>query len=99
MYWAAFRLEIGSGVGASSRVVVLLEIGLEGRGSCARGLVSEGSTSTGHQIIIVLGNSVLLLLHAPEDKGDTAKKKSTTNSTNDTSNDVLVGLAQAIAAV
>lgn len=41
--WAALRLEVGSRVGASSRVVVLLEVRLEGRRTSAvLGLVAQG---------------------------------------------------------
>jgi hypothetical protein len=98
--WASERsikiesLEIGCCVRTSAGVVVLLEVRLEGRGAGVGGLVAKGSTSAGHEIVVVLGDSALALLHAPEDEGNSAEEESTTHATDDTSDDLLVVLAQ-----
>lgn len=75
--------------------MVLLQVRLEGRGAGVGGLVSKSSASSGHEVIVVLGDSALALLHAPEDEGDTAEQKSTTDATDNATDDLLVALAQA----
>jgi hypothetical protein len=103
--WAALctcsdknRLEVGCRVWTYTGVVVLFEVGLEGRGARLR-LVAKSGTGTSHEIIVVLGDALLALLHAPEDKGNTAKQEGTANTTNNTTDDFLVALAQTAAAV
>lgn len=91
-------LEVGSGVGASTWVMVLLEVRLEWRSSVVVRLVSKSSTSSGHQIIVVLGDPVLTLLHAPEDEANTTEEESTSNTTHYTANDALLVRAEATAA-
>ena len=77
--------------------MILLKVRLEGRGACASGLVAKGSASAGHEVIVVFRDSALTLLHTPENKGNTAKQKSTTNTADNTTNDLLVALAQTAA--
>lgn len=75
--------------------MVLLEVRLEGRGAGVGGLVSKRSAGSGHEVIVVLGNSALALLHAPEDKSDSTEQKSATYTTDNTTDDLFVALAQA----
>lgn len=91
------RLEVGCCVGTSAGVVILLQVGLEGRGTCVGGLVAKRGTGAGHEIVVVLGDACLALLHAPEDEGDAAKEERATDAADDAANDLLVVLAQAAA--
>jgi hypothetical protein len=93
------RLEVGCRVGASTWVVVLLEVGLE---RCGRGgrvlLVAKSGTCAGHQIVVILTDALLTAPHAPTDESNTTKEDGTTNTTNDTANDALFSAAQSTAA-
>lgn len=80
--------------------MILLEVRLEWRcaGVVLR-LVTERGTSAERHVIIVLGDMVLALLHAPEDKGDATEKKSTTDSADHAADDFLVAVAYAATVV
>lgn len=91
-------LEVGCCVGAAAGVVVLLEVRLEGRGARVGGLVAEGRAGAGHEVVVVLGDSALALLHAPEDEGDAAEEEGAADAADDAANDLLVAVAQAAAA-
>jgi hypothetical protein len=94
--WGRLRLKVGCCVGSSSGAVVLIQVGLEGAGSRAvLRLVAEGSSSTGHEVIVVFLDTCLALLHAPEDKGDAAEEQSTSDTSNDATNDLFVGFTDA----
>lgn len=96
----ASSLKVGCGVRASTRVVVLLEIRLEWRSpSTVLRLVAKRSAGVEVQIIIVGSHLILALPHAPENECDAAKEQGTANAANDTTNDLLVRVAQAVAAV
>ena len=100
MRLAATRLEVGSGIWTSTRVVVLLEVRLEGRGTGAvLRLVSKRSAGVEVQIIVVSCDLALALLHAPEDESNAAEKERTTDTANDTTDNLLVGVAQSTAVV
>lgn len=91
----ALHLEVGSRIRASTGVVVLLEIRLEGRSTRAiLLLVSEGRSSSGHEVVIVLVDTRLALLQAPEDEGDTTKEEGTAYSTDHATNNLLVGITE-----
>jgi hypothetical protein len=76
--------------------MVLLEVRLEGGSTIgALRLVTESGTRVEVQVVIVGGDLVLTLLHAPEYKGDATEKEDTANTANDTADDLLVGVAQA----
>lgn len=92
-------LKVGCSVWSTTRVVILLEVGLEGRAMVVMRLVTESCTSTAHQIIIVFGNTLLAAPDAIADDGNAAKKDGTTNSTHDTTNDLLVVISQTTAAL
>ena len=79
--------------------MVLLEVRLEGRGTSVGGLVAESSAGASHEVVVVLGDARLALLHTPEDKGNATEEKSTANTTNDTTDDLLVALAESTAVV
>jgi hypothetical protein len=78
--------------------VVLLEVRLERRGTCVVSLVTKSGAGAGHEVVVVLGDAALALLHAPENKSNTAEEKSTADSTDNTTDDLLVALAQTAAA-
>lgn len=100
MHPAASRLEVGSCIWTTSRVVVLLEIRLEWRGTGAiLWLVSERSASVEVQVVVVSCDLALALLHAPEDESNAAEKEHTTDTANDTTDDLLVGVAESAAVV
>lgn len=61
-------------------------------------LVSKGGSGVEVQVVVVDSNLVLALLHAPEDESDATEKESTANATNDSTNDLLVGLTKAVSA-
>lgn len=97
---ATIRLEVGCRIGAPTGVVVLFEVRLERRGAVdILGFISQGRASTKCHIVVIGRNIVLTLLHAPEDESDAAQEKDTTNTTDNATDNVLVGLAQAAAAV
>jgi hypothetical protein len=91
-----YSLEVGCRVRACAGVVVLVEVRLErcGTGTVLR-LVAKGSTGVEVQIVVVGSHLVLALLHAPENKGNTTEKECAADAANDTSDDLLVALAQA----
>lgn len=90
-------LEIGSRIWSATRVVVLLEVRLEGACAAVR-FVAESGTCAGHQIRVVFGDALLLSPHAPAYDGNTTEKDGTTDATDNTANDGLVGGAEAAAA-
>jgi hypothetical protein len=97
---ATLRLEVSSRIWASTGVVVLLEVRLEGRGTGAvLGLVTKSGASAGHEVIVVFVDARLALLHAPEDESDTAEEESTADSTDHASNDLFLGCADAASTV
>jgi hypothetical protein len=90
-------LEVGSRVWSSTWVVVLFQIRLEWRGTSAvLGLVTKSCARVEVQVVVISSHLVLAPLHAPENKSNTAKKKCTSDTANDTTNDLLVGIAQAV---
>lgn len=90
------NLKVGSCIRATARVVILLEVGLEGRGTGAvLRLVAKGGASVEVQVIVISSDLVLTLLHAPEDKGNATEEESAANATDHAANDLLVGVAQA----
>lgn len=102
MRLAATHLEVRSGIWTSTRVVVLLEVRLEGRGTGAvLRLVSKRSAGVEVQVVVVSCDLALALLHAPEDESNAAEQERTTDTANDTTDNLLVGVAQstAVAAV
>lgn len=93
-------LEIGCRVGTSTGIVVLFEIGLEGRGAgSVLCLVAEGSAGTEGHVVVVFRDAVLPLLHAPENEGDAAQQEGATNTADNTTNHLFVGVAQAATVV
>lgn len=94
---AAPRLKVCRCIGASSRTVVLVLV--RGRCRAVLGLVTEGSSSAGHEVIVVFLDTCLALLHAPEDESNAAKQQSTSDASDDTTDDLLVGVAEATIAV
>lgn len=99
-YPSGGNLKVGCRIRASTGVVVLFEIRLEGRSAIGvLWLVTEGSSGAGHEVVVVFVDPALSLLHAPEDKGDTTEKKSTSNTSNYTTDDLLVGITDATAVV
>lgn len=97
---AAACLEVGSSVRASTGVVILFKVRLEGRGAGAvLWLLSKRGSSVHVEVVVVGSDLALSLLHAPEDKGNTTEKESTANATDNTADDLLVRVAQATAAV
>lgn len=79
--------------------MVLLEVRLEWRGtSSILWLVSKSSSGVEGQVIVVDSDLVLTLPHAPEDECDATKEECTADATDDTANDLLVGLAEAVSA-
>lgn len=79
--------------------MVLLEVGLEGRGAGVGGLVTESSAGASHEVVVILGDAGLALLHAPEDEGNATEEEGTANTANDTADDLLVALAKTSAVV
>jgi hypothetical protein len=95
-YPAESGLEIGCRVRTPTRVVVLLEVRLEGRGTIwILGFVPKSGACVEVQVVVVGGHLVLALPHAPEDKRNASKKKGTTDAANNSTDDTLVGIAQA----
>lgn len=93
-------LKVGCRVWTSTGVVILLEIRLEGRGAGSiLWLVAEGSAGTEGHVVVVFGDAALSLLHAPENEGDATKKEGTADASDNTTNDLFVGVAQAAAVV
>lgn len=90
---AAPRLEVCRCVGTSCTVVLILV--RDGGSRAVLGLVAKGSSRTGHEVIVVFLNTCLALLHAPEDESNATKQQSTSNASNNTANDLLVGVAEA----
>lgn len=91
-------LKVGSGVGTAAGVVVLFEVGLEGR-RVVLGLVAEGRTSAGHEIGVVLSHAALLLApHAPAHECYASEQKRTADTADYAANDGLVLVAQPAAA-
>ena len=88
------RLEVGRCVRTAAGVVVLLEIRLEGRGARVGWLVAESGTGAGHEVVVVLGDAALALLHAPEDESNAAEEEGTADTTDNTADNLLVALAQ-----
>lgn len=88
------RLEVCSGIWSATRVVVLLEVGVEG--ACRAGLVAEGSTGASHEVGVVLGDALLLAPHAPADDGNAAEEDGTAYAADDTADDCLLLGAEAI---
>lgn len=97
MYKAIQRwkhLEVGSGVGTDARVVVLLQVRLERRRALR--LVSQGRAGAGHQVGIILGDTVLLLApHTPAHERDTSEQESTADTANHAPDNGLVLVAYA----
>ena len=85
-------LEVGCRVGASTGVVILVEVLLEGRrpGSVL-GFVAESCAGARHEIVVVFLNTCLALLHTPEDESDAAEEQSAADAADNTTNDLLVG--------
>lgn len=84
-------LKVGCRIRTSTGVMILLQVGLEGRGAGAvLGLVAESCTGAERHIVIVFSHTALTLLHAPEDEGDAAEEQGTTNTADNTTNDLLV---------
>jgi hypothetical protein len=95
-YPAESGLEVGCRVRTSTRVVVLLEVRLEGRGTVGiLGFVTKSGARVEVQVVVVGGHLVLALLHAPKDKRNASKKEGTTDTANHSTDDTLVGIAQA----
>jgi hypothetical protein len=99
MYAGGYSLKVGSRVWPSTRVMILFEVRLERRGPGAvLRLVAERSASVEVEVVVVGSHLVLTLLHAPEHEGNATKKERTANATDDTTDDLLVGVAQAAVA-
>lgn len=80
--------------------MVLVQVGLEWGGTGAVGvLVAEGSTSVVQEVIVVGSDLALALLHAPENEGNAAQQKGTTDTAYNTTDNLLVGVAQAAAVI
>lgn len=87
-------LEVGCRIRPSARVVVLLEIGLERRGTSAvLRFVTEGSAGVEVEIVIIGSHLVLPLLHAPEHESNAAEEQGTAYTSHDASNNLLVAVA------
>lgn len=95
-YPAESGLEVGRRIRSAARVVVLLEVRLEGRGAVGvLRLVTKSSAGVEVQVVVVGGDLVLALLHAPEHKCDATKKQSTADTADYSTDNALVGTAQA----
>lgn len=94
-------LKVRCRVRASARVVVLLEVGLEGSvaGAGRVRLVSKRCASVSNKIVIVVGHAVSATPDTPADDGNTAQKDGTTDAAHDTPDDLLVAVAKAAAAL
>lgn len=93
---AALGLEVGRCVGPSSGARVLVHVGSVGSGPWAvLRLVTKGCARTGHEVIVICLDTCLALLHAPKDKGNATEEQSTSDTSNDTTNNLLVGVADA----
>lgn len=90
-------LKIGSRVWSATRVVVLLEVGLEGACVAVR-FVAKGGACAGHQVCVVFGDTLLLSPHAPAYDSNTTEKDGATDATHNTADNGLVGGAEAAAA-
>lgn len=102
MYVCEHSLEVGRRVWSSTRVMILLEVGLE-RSVAVCGaaglLISKSRTRAGHQIIVVFSDAILTAPDSPAHDGNTTKKDSTTNAANDSADDFLVAVAETTVAV
>jgi len=88
-------LKVGGSVGASTGVVVLLKVRLEGGGAgTVVGLVAQCSTGVEVEVVVVGRDLVLALLHAPENKSNASQEKSAADAADHAANDLLVGVAQ-----
>lgn len=86
-------LEVGSRVDRA-RVVVLVQCVLEGgvAGRAGSLLARSGANSgTTHEIILVAVLLVALLVHSPEDETEGTDQDGTTDTDNNTNDDLLVG--------
>lgn len=92
----ALGLEVGRCVGPSAGARVLVHVGSVRSGPWAvLRLVTKGCARTGHEVIVVRLDTCLALLHAPEDKGNATEEQGTSNTSNDATDDLLVGVANA----
>ncbi len=78
--------------------MVLFKVGLEGCGAGVM-LVSKSRASAESHVIIIFVNSCLSPPHTQENQSDTTKQERTANTTDNTADDVLIGLAQTTSTV
>lgn len=97
MYVCDNNLEVGCRVWPSTRVVILFKVGLEWSaavGGAARLLVTKSRTSTSHQIIVVFSNTIFATPDSPAHEGNTTKKDSTTDTTDNSADNLLVTVTE-----